>query len=326
MLKAKEIQVTLRFTTSDLNIEDKNAKIADLLGNDFTKNIAKFLSKFNLVYTNQLFSKSGNKMISWQQLKLLRGESSKGRKAKWFTKIEEKLLEDKERRLLKADWRTNEPNSLALEVLPKPLSCDKRKKEWVLIKTVEEENTKPVIGKIVTKGPERLLTEHWQEEMQIETAKVTLSKCKGCELNQNQISSSCERWIDKVKVQGEISNYIKKRKQQTLELDQEMINYSQKTREKRVRQNESEATKVACYDLDIEIIKKQHISQLMKEELIKLNQRNKERPDEILIFYTDGLLKRALGKEASTVDQMGSGWVQLDRKEEKILSEDCFGT
>ena len=114
MLKAKEIQVTLRFTISDLNIENKNAKIADLLGNDFTKNIAKFLSKFNLVYTNQLFSKSGNKMISWQQLKLLRGESSKGRKAKWFTKIEEKLLEDKERRLLKADWRTNEPNSLAL--------------------------------------------------------------------------------------------------------------------------------------------------------------------------------------------------------------------
>ena len=78
--------------------------------------------------------------------------------------------------------------------------------------------------------------------------------------------------------------------------------------------------------MDIEIIKKQHISQLMKDELMKLNQKNKERPKETLIFYTDGLLRRALGKEGSVVDQMGSGWVQLDEKEEKVLSESCFDT
>ena len=78
--------------------------------------------------------------------------------------------------------------------------------------------------------------------------------------------------------------------------------------------------------MDIEIIKKQPISQLMKDELTKLNQKNKERPEEMLIFYTDGSLKRASRKEDSTVDQMGSDWVQLDKKEEKILSKGCFGT
>ncbi|CAG8675228.1 3580_t:CDS:2, partial [Paraglomus occultum] len=122
-----------------------------------------------------------------------------------FTKIKEEILEDKKKRLLKASWRINEPNVLVLEVLPKPLSYDKRKKDWVLIKAVDEEK-------------------HWHEVKQTEIARSTLSKCKGCKLNQNQTALGCERWIDEIKVQEEISDYIRKHKQQILELDQEMIN------------------------------------------------------------------------------------------------------
>ena len=52
MLKAKEMHITMKFTTSDLNIDDNDSKIVDLLDNNYTKNIAISLRKLNLVHTN----------------------------------------------------------------------------------------------------------------------------------------------------------------------------------------------------------------------------------------------------------------------------------
>jgi len=55
--------------------------------------------------------------------------SCKGKQAEWFSKIEEKLLENKQNRRVERKWQTQKPNVHALEIQLEPCSEDRRKKE-----------------------------------------------------------------------------------------------------------------------------------------------------------------------------------------------------
>src|SRR6185295_13918473 len=119
---------------------------------------------------------TGNKMISWQQLKLLRKESSKGRPAGWFKIIEEMMLENRSNRQLKPEYMIPNENKKALQAsldscsrdnkkaLQASLdSCsrDNRKREWIVLKSPKgKEVTSLTIRKVVTYTPKKVFTEH----------------------------------------------------------------------------------------------------------------------------------------------------------------------
>ena len=77
----------------------------------------------------QLINKSGNKMITWQQLKTLRSETNRGRIAKWFKKVEEILLENAETRQIKIQFMLPETNADALEIITNKYTNDNRRKD-----------------------------------------------------------------------------------------------------------------------------------------------------------------------------------------------------
>ena len=81
MLKAKELHTTFVFNNISLEQHNTSKKITEVLENKVTLQIASTLRKLNINSINQLINQTDDKMISWQQLKLLRGESSKGRPA-----------------------------------------------------------------------------------------------------------------------------------------------------------------------------------------------------------------------------------------------------
>ena len=130
MLRAKELQITLEFNNINMKKTNEKLKIADLLEDKFTIQVALALRKLNILSVNQLINEEGNRMISWRQLKLLRKKSSKGRPARWFKRIEETILEDKSSRQLKAEFILPEGNKeLLLQTTLDKCSNDNRKKE-----------------------------------------------------------------------------------------------------------------------------------------------------------------------------------------------------
>jgi len=89
--------------------------------------------------------------------------------------------------------------------------------------------------------------------------------------------------------------------------------------------HESPVKVIVCEDLDIELIKKQRLSQELKEELIQKNQKNKLENNKELIFYTDRSLKKSATENSTETDRMGIGWVQVDSEEEEVIDEGTIG-
>jgi ribonuclease HI len=331
MLKAKEMQITLSFGNTNLHLNRKGNKIADLLGNNFTRKVALALEKLKLIYIEQLINKSDNQMISWRQLKLLRGLSCKGKQAEWFSKIEEKLIENKQNRRVERKWQTQKPNVHALEIQLEPCSEDRRKKEWVFVKLKkkekekEEKNSEPFVKRVIASTRKKALTEHWKQVIEPESLKVFLNKCKNCSLNQKIEEGSCSRWENKSEIQGSISKFVRKHKDPILDLSYEMFAQLGDKGEATPTESERKAEYIQCMDLETEIIQKQSISQAMKIELIRKKDLNQENLEDTLVFYTDGSLKKDSKKGISSPDRMGAGWLQVDTKEEIILDEGYFG-
>jgi len=100
-------------------------------------------------------------MILWQQLKLLRKESSKGRQASWFKIIEEMMLENRSNRQLKPEYMIPNENKKALQASLDSCSRDNRKREWIVLKSLKgKEATSLTIRKVVTYTPKKVLTEY----------------------------------------------------------------------------------------------------------------------------------------------------------------------
>jgi hypothetical protein len=130
MLRAKELRISFDFNNIDIKKTEEKLKIANILEDKFTLQVALAVKKLNISSINQLINKEGNRMISWQQLKLLRKKLSKGRPAKWFKRIEETMLEDKSSRQLKPEFILAEGNNeLSLQTTLDRCSNDNRRKE-----------------------------------------------------------------------------------------------------------------------------------------------------------------------------------------------------
>jgi len=129
MLKAKDLQMLFDFNNTNIEEKNEELRIAEVLENKLTLQTALALKRLNLTSINQLINKAEDKMISWHQLKLLRKESSKGRTASWFKKIEETILENKNNRQLKPEYVLLSGNRKALQTPLDSCSRDNRKRE-----------------------------------------------------------------------------------------------------------------------------------------------------------------------------------------------------
>jgi len=181
-----------------------------------------------------------------------------------------------------------------------------------------------LIGKIIANTTKRVLFKHWKAKDQETKTGKTLEKCEGCELDQVGEAKSCKKWNNRENVQGSIARLVRKGEEITLELDQEMINNPEKSRSFNLNPDEKPVIEVICEDLDIELIKKQRLSEKLKKELIGKFIKNQAENNEELIFYTDGSLKK-ISKDGLESDCMGAGWVQLNANEEEAIDKGAVG-
>ena len=72
MLKAKDLQIVFYFNNVNIEGNTEEKRITEVLENKLTLQVALALRKLNITLINQLINKADNKIISWQQLKLLR--------------------------------------------------------------------------------------------------------------------------------------------------------------------------------------------------------------------------------------------------------------
>src|SRR5260364_33696 len=90
--KAKELNLEFRLPDTSWEIEGTGPRIKDILGKKLFDRAFKSLRHLGLFYLHQLLNKKGELLILWYQLKYLRKQSSRGRKADWFKKIENAVL------------------------------------------------------------------------------------------------------------------------------------------------------------------------------------------------------------------------------------------
>ena len=74
------------------------------------------INECGLIYLNQLIDTKGDNLITWRQLKSFQGLSCKGKKAKWFSKVERKLLIMQRTREVHEHYKINGYNVLAFKI------------------------------------------------------------------------------------------------------------------------------------------------------------------------------------------------------------------
>ncbi|CAG8827950.1 9286_t:CDS:1, partial [Gigaspora rosea] len=132
-------------------------------------------------------------------LRTNRGLSCKGRKAKWFTLVEKKLLKEERSREVKVEFIAGPVNKLAMKVKLRSVEEDQWKKQWLL---VAKENSRWDVRRVVRKEQEAILTEHWVQESQNETTETIVEKCEGCDQNRLEMSQSCEEQTERSDIVG----------------------------------------------------------------------------------------------------------------------------
>ena len=187
-------------------------------------------NNMNIFTLEQLITNEGNTLLTWQQVKYIRGLKSRERKPNWYKSIEEKVLENSSSRKVKEKYQVEASNRVAIRCKDIKVSADKRKKEWLIF----EKGTKVESGKVVKKESRALIVEHWQIIVNNDNKNTTyLEKCKGCNLGRRNdqscmIRQKCDSWhqvLGKVYRDGEflyiktlISAYKKNRELSNIEV------------------------------------------------------------------------------------------------------------
>jgi hypothetical protein len=66
MLRAKELRISFDFNNINIKKTKEKLKIANILEDKFTLQVALAVKKLNISSINQLINKEGNRIISWQ--------------------------------------------------------------------------------------------------------------------------------------------------------------------------------------------------------------------------------------------------------------------
>ncbi|CAG8805993.1 35967_t:CDS:2, partial [Gigaspora margarita] len=108
----------------------------------------------------KLINREGNRLLTWGQIRQLRGKKGTGRKPVWFKELELKMISDTVRRDIKEEFKTKEINHFAITPV------------------LQEDGSSVDI-------------EHWCKKGSWSGNKTVVAKCEGCEIRQEQEESSC---------------------------------------------------------------------------------------------------------------------------------------
>ncbi|CAG8619802.1 23854_t:CDS:2 [Gigaspora rosea] len=170
LMRLNMMQLSLKPDQRDWGLIEKGQRVASVLGKSFTFECTKTLRNQNLYFTQQLLDIQGRRMLTWHQLRTNRGLSCKGRKAKWFTLVEKKLLKKE------------------------------RSREVKLL--VAKENSRWDVRRVVRKEQGTILMEHWVQELQNETTETIVEKYESCDQNRLEMSQSCEEQTERSDIVG----------------------------------------------------------------------------------------------------------------------------
>ena len=278
------------------------------------------ISETGLVYLNQMLDMKGERLITWQQFKNYRGQSSKGKKAEWFKEIELKVLEGTLNREVKEHFRTKKHNTQAMKIEWKHLSEDRRKKEWIIYGAQDCRQ----LEKIVKKKKKKILLEHWQMRSKKNELATEISKCEGCtEEEEERVEGSCQQWIranSKIKV---IPDAAIEKSNSKIKLAIDQLTENVDTEKLKNSEQRLEGLKM-IEELEVEIIKRQKLNENVNQEILKMLRRNLVRNKNKYIIYTDGAVNVNVREEMSTKNT-GIGWIQTDETQEWPEEEISLG-
>ncbi|CAG8802347.1 6511_t:CDS:2, partial [Gigaspora rosea] len=160
LAKMNEMQLYLKPDQKEWGLAEKDQRIASVLGKRFTLGCAKILRDQNLFYIQQLLDIQKRRMLTWQQFRVNKRQSCKGRKAKWYMILEKEILKETVNREVKEEFKAG----------PRPMrsKTDNQKKK--------------------RKGP----TKHWVQESQ---EVLVVKRCEGYNCNERKKHQACEEWV-----------------------------------------------------------------------------------------------------------------------------------
>ena len=123
------------------------------------KSISK-VSRLNIWHINQLLNSGREYMITWRQFKVLRGKRHVGKKARWFSVLENEVIENMHTRRIKEEFKGEK--GFLIEQKRHEITIDKRRKEWIMFETDHEQGLE--IGHIIKKSRRTAEVEAWEED------------------------------------------------------------------------------------------------------------------------------------------------------------------
>jgi len=289
--------------------EGSGTKIIKVLQEANWKGSLTSLKKLRLWYIEQLVDPEGNSLLTWQQIKKLRKESTKGRKASWFAEIEKIMIENNTRTLLEPIIDSEQEfNQFLLEPEIKKVSRKRSRKEWVLFDS-DKENS-PKVGRIVkkTKDIAEVGSMLVIEKSQKENARVAYrnsketppEKVKEKERVKLNKLVDISQWIEgkeNAKVGLNLGHYKRPLERRAQKVDQKEV--------KEVRKIKKEITAKRWEEICIENTVK---GRNKVEELVQILDCNWR--DRTFSFYTDGSVRMhpTLGRL-----ELGYSVVQVDK-------------
>ncbi len=297
-------EFTARWDFANLQ-EEENCLISNILDKCNINEVQVGISKLNLWHVNQLLDNEQKRMITWRQLKVREEKRHVGKKAKWFKVIEDEILVDKESRDVKEEYSRGK--RFQVQETEKKISLDKRKKEWVLIKS--KENRGSEFGRIIRKEKNAVEVEIWKED-----SENTLQECsqqraynEGYKLRKDN-----QKQRITLKEVHNISSYIRKKDNTPqVTFNREYLEKIRKETKKSKVEEFKKFKNLECIEVENsweaelinQIIQNTEVRKELKDRL-EANKREKE-----IVFYTDG----SLGREG-TRDKliMGYSIIQID--------------
>src|SRR5205085_1792635 len=155
------------------------------------------LCDLDIVVLEQVLDIEGSHLMTWQQLKISRKKSKKGKKAIWFKEVEERVLISEESREVKEEYRTGIKNYLGMQNLLEEISVDKKKYEWIIYEDSYSKSRK--IGYVQKKKEDSILVEYWKNQENAERYEE-IRKCEGYLINKEKVYKECRAWQLKRKV------------------------------------------------------------------------------------------------------------------------------
>ena len=302
LIRAKELKIEFNIENNSFLLENKGTRIRDVVDHTTFIKAHKVLSAQILFFINQLLDTTGRIALTWQELKLIKNMSSKGRKAKWFANLENKILENEEDRLVKQSLQTPYPNELAFAFRLDQISNDKRRKEWIIFLAKDNQKT---LGQIAQKNGNQVTVE-WCDannafRRNLESEGVSQS---------SQDTSARDRkfcsCVNQSRILGVVPKIVIERKNSFPSLFSSLLAESS-AKVQKPGKNETRITQeIRLEERAIELIKSQNFSKGLQESLIKQYNQIKVMQNRFQV-YTDGSLAESCGSKI-----MGASWIWVD--------------